>query len=174
MIILQNWMFFFCLNFVWFCLWWSDLFVENRNCDRMNAVSINLYLCHVHIFHILFQFICLLFFFLFFFLLPYRNNSNNTNTEQSSSTSTRDTMLSSLASSSSSSSSTSVTSMPTTTEESIQSTSVNGGDSEVTNSASTEPTYSNSDEITIKLKYLNDDLKIVKARTNEPIGDFKK
>lgn len=64
--------------------------------------------------------------------------------------------------------------MPTTTEESIQSTSVNGGDSEVTNSASTEPTYSNSDEITIKLKYLNDDLKIVKARTNEPIGDFKK
>lgn len=30
------------------------------------------------------------------------------------------------------------------------------------------------DELTIKLKYLNDDLKIVKARPNEPIGDFKK
>lgn len=30
------------------------------------------------------------------------------------------------------------------------------------------------DELTIKLKYLNDDLKIVKARPNEAIGDFKK
>lgn len=29
-------------------------------------------------------------------------------------------------------------------------------------------------ELTIKLKYLNDDLKIVKARALEPIGDFKK
>lgn len=58
-------------------------------------------------------------------------------------------------------------------EETAQSTS-NGADADNTSSASNEATYSNSDEITIKLKYLNDDLKIVKARTNEPIGDFKK
>lgn len=45
----------------------------------------------------------------------------------------------------------------------------------------TPPTASGSDrnaifgdELTIKLKYLNDDLKIVKARPNEAIGDFKK
>ncbi|XP_031632918.1 transmembrane and ubiquitin-like domain-containing protein 1 [Contarinia nasturtii] len=58
-------------------------------------------------------------------------------------------------------------------EEDVQSTSV-GGAVENISSASNEATYSSSDEITIKLKYLNDDLKIVKARTNEPIGDFKK
>lgn len=58
----------------------------------------------------------------------------------------------------------------TTSEETPQSTS----HADVPSSASTEATYSNGDEITIKLKYLNDELKIVKARTNEPIGDFKK
>lgn len=60
-----------------------------------------------------------------------------------------------------------------TVEETVQSTSI-GADAENTSSASNEATYSSNDEITIKLKYLNDDLKIVKARTNEPIGDFKK
>lgn len=85
-------------------------------------------------------------------------------------------MLSSLASSSNSSnnSSTSVTSMPITSEDSVQSTSINGCDAEVNSCSSTQSTHSNGDEITIKLKYLNDDLKIVKARTDEPIGDFKK
>lgn len=88
-----------------------------------------------------------------------------------SSTSTRDAAVSSL--DSSSNSSTSVTGGSSTTEENAQSTS-DGGGADVISSASSEPTYSSSDEITIKLKYLNDDLKIVKARTNEPIGDFKK
>lgn len=40
--------------------------------------------------------------------------------------------------------------------------------------SSSETVYSSADEITIKLKYLNDNLKIVKARPTEPIGDFKK
>lgn len=43
-----------------------------------------------------------------------------------------------------------------------------------TASSSQEPPVELGDELTIKLKYLNDDLKIVKARSNEPIGDFKK
>lgn len=34
--------------------------------------------------------------------------------------------------------------------------------------------YLSEEEITIKLKYLNDSMKIVKARPSEPIGDFKK
>lgn len=63
--------------------------------------------------------------------------------------------------------------MSTSVEEGAQSSGVDAG-AEVQNDASNEATYSNNDEITIKLKYLNDDLKIVKARTNEPIGDFKK
>ncbi|XP_055322163.1 transmembrane and ubiquitin-like domain-containing protein 2 [Sitodiplosis mosellana] len=105
------------------------------------------------------------------------NNTSNTNNnvDQRSPSPDTDTVLSSLASSSSSSSSTSsgTTSTPTTVEEMAESTSV-AVDAENTSSASNEATYSSSDEITIKLKYLNDDLKIVKARTGEPIGDFKK
>lgn len=42
----------------------------------------------------------------------------------------------------------------------------------VVDTAKPEVTY--GDELTIKLKYLNDDLKIVKGRPNELIGDFKK
>lgn len=43
---------------------------------------------------------------------------------------------------------------------------------QASNTIETNATY--GDEITIKLKYLNDDLKIVRARPNEAIGDFKK
>lgn len=42
----------------------------------------------------------------------------------------------------------------------------------VVDTAKPEVTY--GDELTIKLKYLNDDLKIVKGRPSELIGDFKK
>lgn len=104
-------------------------------------------------------------------------SSNNNSADQSSSESNQETILSPLTSSTSSSNSNSapsiVTSMPTTTDESGQSTSVDKG-AEVIDSASSDVTDSINNEITIKLKYLNDDLKIVKAKTNEPIGDFKK
>lgn len=122
----------------------------------------------------------------FTFLFPFdsflfrkhdRNNSsttsnNNNNVDQSSPSPVTETVSSSLASSSSScSSSSSGATMPAATSgETAQSTS----NAAVTSNATTEATYANGDEITIKLKYLNDELKIVKARTNEPIGDFKK
>lgn len=122
-----------------------------------------------------------------FVLFGNRNNNNtssnnNNNVDQSNPSSDRDTALSSLASSSNSSStstsssstSSGTTSAPTAiAEEMAQSTSV-ATDAENSSSAPSDVTHSSSDEITIKLKYLNDDLKIVKARTSEPIGDFKK
>lgn len=50
-------------------------------------------------------------------------------------------------------------------------------DSNVTKTAAIDATDAEviyGDELTIKLKYLNDDLKIVKGRPSELIGDFKK
>lgn len=41
-------------------------------------------------------------------------------------------------------------------------------------SSNNHPDTKLGNELTIKLKYLNDDLKVVKARPHEPIGDFKK
>lgn len=42
------------------------------------------------------------------------------------------------------------------------------------NANTSDADHSSNDEITIKLKYLNDSMRVVKAKPNEPIGDFKK
>lgn len=47
-------------------------------------------------------------------------------------------------------------------------------DNENTESSKTQSTKVSERELTVKLKYLNDDLKMVTARSSEAIGDFKK
>lgn len=56
----------------------------------------------------------------------------------------------------------------------VKSTTNDGSADEAASSGSADSSFLLGDEITIKLKYLNDDLKIVRARPNEQIGDFKK
>lgn len=76
-----------------------------------------------------------------------------------------------------SSTSTSASPSPSLSSISPISQTTNGSDTPTVDNV--DSNLSNSDylaeeEITIKIKYLNDSMKTVKARPSEPIGDFKK
>lgn len=74
---------------------------------------------------------------------------------------------------------TSTSNTPDTSDIAVSSLATNSSAENISNQSNsstqsaTVDTSLNDTEIIIKLKYLNDDLKIVKARPNEAIGDFK-